>query len=540
MTEFRDYFSGFARRGAQVKFARVKERNDDGTYTLVEIGSGRERRVSKASASDEFARGSWVVVGSLSSSRAVIGAGDVILSRAPKSQQGLSLSSALEALEDLSGFFIQSINPNPAVIQIGSRTAVFVSVFGEGFLDPPSYGSPDVIDNFPPVVTPTSISLGLTAGWDATPGLYSMTIEDKTISSVIQLVPRPAPPQAFLIAGANRVWAVRADDGTIHAATDALPIAPLRVVQTSPTRALAFLAGGGAVSLNPDCTISGTWPAPAFPEPSAFCQVTSDGHGFVWYDSGGQLLRVSLADGSSTVILTSPDPATRYEGVYYDAGTDSVFVCNPEDIGGHGRLLTRISRASPGETMFVQLPLFHDLDGHDYKLYPRNIAGDGSSIYVAHASPGPYSNVSPPGYSEGGVVTFNPSTLAPVATFSTAGGIGFLVGGFHARGGRVFLAVRHQDTSGAPYTFAPMGGSTLFRINPLSGFIGFGTSQVPSFTGGVTAGPNDYSWVLSQSGVGLVLRGFHETDTFWFPRSLFALDPALGAVAKPFAILNLS
>ena len=190
MNEFSEYFHNLGKRQTSVKLAKVIARNDDGTYTVADIATGSQRRCSKTNPAEEYALNSWVYIGSPTGGRTVIGASDVILSRAPADQKGLSASTPDTVTEGVAGVVISKIVPDPIVLTAGGA-AVAASIYGAGFLVGPSYGDPGITDNVAPVITPTRIDVSLIASAPVLGANYPLTVGNTKAPNAIQVIGVP-------------------------------------------------------------------------------------------------------------------------------------------------------------------------------------------------------------------------------------------------------------------------------------------------------------------------------------------------------------
>ena len=213
MNEFSDYFHKLGKRQSAVKLAKVIARNDDGTYQVADIVTGSQRRVSKTNPAEEYAINSWVYIGSPTGGRTVIGASDVILSRAPADQKGLSGSPPDQVIEGIPGVVVSKIVPDPIILTAGGA-AVAASIYGAGFLAGPSYGDPGITDNVAPVVTPTRIDVSLVASVPVVGANYPLTVGGTRAPNAIQVIAAvPLLPQ-YSFDGVAGFQMLTADDGS--------------------------------------------------------------------------------------------------------------------------------------------------------------------------------------------------------------------------------------------------------------------------------------------------------------------------------------
>lgn len=185
MNDFADYFRSLTKRTTGFKLAKVVERYADGTYKVADIASEAERRVSKTNPSEEYAVGSWVYVGSPTGGRSVIGASDVILSRAPADQKGLSASVPDHIDEEVSVAVVTRIVPDPVVLEAGGASQA-AAIYGAGLLAP-TYSDPGITDASAPVVTPTRVDLELVAGGAVAPGRYALNVGSARVPGAIRV-----------------------------------------------------------------------------------------------------------------------------------------------------------------------------------------------------------------------------------------------------------------------------------------------------------------------------------------------------------------
>lgn len=175
VSETRDYFDHFSKRTADTATGEIMERLPGGTYLYRDIASGAVRYATP-NRGDEFAIGSRVRIDRPSASRAVVGSQDVISSRAPREQRGLSGTTPAITRVGTDRVSIVAMDPDPLELVAGGDGGV-QAFSGQGFLEAVTYVDADgneiaLVEDDAPVVTDTEIVMSVSAAIDTPRGWF--------------------------------------------------------------------------------------------------------------------------------------------------------------------------------------------------------------------------------------------------------------------------------------------------------------------------------------------------------------------------------
>jgi len=185
MPSSKDLRERATQRVADVVNATIISRNDDGTYDCEDTRTQHRFRAAKANRNDEFSAGTRVVVAPTGASRRTIGAGAVIVSRAPQEQRGLRGEARIASLA-FGGHVVTGIAPSPLRIPIGFTEPRELTILGFGLSAAPTYGSAEISDSVAPVITSTEITCELVASAVCPEGDFSVTIHGRTFGNALQ------------------------------------------------------------------------------------------------------------------------------------------------------------------------------------------------------------------------------------------------------------------------------------------------------------------------------------------------------------------
>ncbi len=443
------YLEHNARTTADTVTGEILERLPNGTYKYRDIAADAIRYATP-NQGDEFAIGSRVRIDRPSASRSTIGSQDVIVTRAPREQRGLSASSATEERVGVDRAGISEVVPDPLVLVAGGDQEEQI-IKGHGLSGAPTYTAavgtaPTIAQLFDPevgddgAITTFPKASGLSALGD-----FDLRISGERAPKAVRVV-APNPTSILFIPGA-RVYGVWPEKGTLIRQSVVLPTMTVRTFAVDSLGLIvAFYSGGGAAVLVPSLRSYLDFASPLFPLPNATTQLVDDMHGCIWYGTATGLAKVDVSTGAATIVHNN---GGTYEGVAYDAAHDVIFACEQST-----RNVRRFIRETGALTNTVLMPT---LGSPFLAQYPRNLLVYSGSLYcwcVNFAESG------------GGVTVVNLDTtsLAQTGTSSNAATGAFPIGLTEVLDGVPTWIVRDVNTGTGGYD-----ASTLTRVRSVAG-----------------------------------------------------------------------
>lgn len=193
MNDTGQYLDDLAKRKSDIVFAQIQERNDDGTYMCVLITTKAVVRAARSNLNEEYAIGSWVLLGSPSAGRNVVGAMYMILSRAPAEQRGLSETTPDTSEEEIPSAAVLNVVPDPLILERGGDSGV-LTIYGHGFRTPAVFADEHIANDVDPVVTAEVVTMTLIADADADLGLKDGAIDNQPLTGVVKVIELATPP----------------------------------------------------------------------------------------------------------------------------------------------------------------------------------------------------------------------------------------------------------------------------------------------------------------------------------------------------------
>lgn len=353
MDETRDYLDHLARRTADVVTCTIESVNDDGTYMVRTIGSRALRRAAPAT-NDRYKAGERVEVSRPSATRNVIGSDDVIVSRAPREQRGLSGTTPAEERRTTTRATIISVVPDPLEIEEdgdpGTQTFTGLGFDSQPVTYVASHAggpAPDLTNASAPVTSDTSCVMHVSADVGSPRGDFDAVINgvrarralrikrpppfspeygffvlaDSDTDELVSVAPIPAGPDPWTTLD-HVLWTRSATlGGTIS-----------RIVQISNATFLVFFAGGGGrvATVNVatgafNLSSTGTHPEPWSPR----AQFAVLGDNIYYGSAANAFVEVDIVTGAVQRTLLAA-AATPFRGAHYDAAYDSIFTGNKD------------------------------------------------------------------------------------------------------------------------------------------------------------------------------------------------------------------
>lgn len=174
-------------RRADVVNATIIQRNDDGfSYDCEDTRTKHVFRASPANRFDTFSPGTRVVVAPTGASRRTIGAGAVIVSRAPQEQRGITGVARIAGFL-FGGAVITDMSPRPLRIPIGFTEPRTLTIRGFGMTaSPTSYGAAEITENSAPTISSTVTTCDLVASASCPVGLWGVTVHGRTFPAALE------------------------------------------------------------------------------------------------------------------------------------------------------------------------------------------------------------------------------------------------------------------------------------------------------------------------------------------------------------------
>lgn len=388
MNETADYLDHFSRSRADVIEATIESRNDDGTYMVRTIARQAILRASKSNPADEFTVGERVLVQLPSASGNSIGAGAVIVSRAPRDQRGLSGTTPAEEVGSFDAAIVISVDPDPLILVADGEEGQQI-ITGSGLTAAAAYvasgtgSAPTIFETEGADIADTEVTMTVRADVASATGTFDLTINGVRVRNALKVLP-PGPVSVefgvFVLAGGGTnqtLVTVRDYTGETLATSADLGAAILRFVQVSADEFAVFLVGGGGWLATVD-PVTGAIALASRPFPLPCLDRTQfavDGVSIFYGDSLNRLLEVSLVTGGILNVWKSAD-TTPWRAVHVDVGSNCIFTGNATADSGFYRV-RRIHRGTLVETVTTNAASIPTGAGA-----PRVIAGDGTKVYV--------------------------------------------------------------------------------------------------------------------------------------------------------------
>jgi hypothetical protein len=203
----RAYLDHMARINADNVTATIEAWNDDGSYMVREVASGALLRASTSNPTDQFRIGARVTVSRPSASRTVLGAGAVIISRAPVDQKGLSASTPAvsSAFHDLA--LIISCDPDPLVLVAGGSPGE-QTIIGRGLTEAATYegsgGRPDpaLTESAAPTIEPAKVVMSISADAACPLGDFDARLNGAIARNALRVIaPTGREPPYLVVSG---------------------------------------------------------------------------------------------------------------------------------------------------------------------------------------------------------------------------------------------------------------------------------------------------------------------------------------------------
>ena len=331
IADVRRYLDGLVERTADVREAAITARNLDGTYVARLLKSNQTIRVSPANPNDKFVVGTWVLIGRASASGNVKGLGDVILSRAPEEQRGLSGGTIDSNSRGLFVPVVLSIDPEPITVERGGA-AVAAKIYGVRLTASPTSDDPE-ITIASVVAVADGIEFTVAASVDAEESsaiaIYGVTF-DAAVATIA-----PVPRAGLFVLEYCEIAAM----GVQRVDTDDLTVIDEVIVPFEGAAGIAadadslYLSEESAVEVYKfsriDYSLEGTFSLPSSKQ-THMRPLVADARIWCCITSGPGIQSVLTSDGSSSEVKnTSVGGVTArsllHDGTYYWIGSDGLY-----------------------------------------------------------------------------------------------------------------------------------------------------------------------------------------------------------------------